>query len=293
MAKTTTQAATRQPETRAVATTGGHDAPAFLQEKVKQDAGKGVSTAQEDNLVPMIYIIQTNSPQCNKRSEQYIGGAEPGDIWLRGAPHPIVKGEEGITAQPCYFYKEWVEWIPRDEGGGGGAGFVARYDHDRRPEAAKQKALDPKKPDQLTWVMPNGNHVIETRVHVLRVHTRDGVLNYVLPLSGSGHSFSRGWMTLLNSKMIGPDIAPSWAALYRLRTTLRKNSDGEWFMFVSADEGGDGTHWVDLAQYEAGAKLNAQFITGEKKADMGQAEAEHGQEPAAEKPKGNTARANI
>src|SRR6202035_3091033 len=57
--------------------------PAALADRMKADAGRGVSTAQEDNQVPLIYVLQPLSPQVDKRSEQYVEGAEPGDLWLR------------------------------------------------------------------------------------------------------------------------------------------------------------------------------------------------------------------
>ena len=82
--------------------------PAALAAMMEKDAGKGVSTAQEDNLVPLIYVLQTNSPQVNKRDERYIEGAEPGDLWLRNAPQPIVKGAEGV-AIPALLLQQVLE----------------------------------------------------------------------------------------------------------------------------------------------------------------------------------------
>ena len=82
--------------------------PAALADMMEKDAGKGVSTAQEDNLVPLIYVLQANSPQVNKRDERYIEGAEPGDFWLRNAPQPIVKGAEGV-AIPALLLQQVLE----------------------------------------------------------------------------------------------------------------------------------------------------------------------------------------
>jgi hypothetical protein len=39
--------------------------PAFLADRIKADAGKGVSSSQADNIVPLIYILQALSPQVN------------------------------------------------------------------------------------------------------------------------------------------------------------------------------------------------------------------------------------
>lgn len=242
-----------------VVTTPTGGAPAFMVERAAADAGKGVSTAADDNLVPLIYILQAQSPQCNKRGPDYVEGAESGAIWLRNSGLPAINGEKGILFQPCYFQKDWVEWIPRSAGGG----FAGR--HDERPEEAVEKALDPADPDKMSWVLPNGNTVAETRYHIGIVHLDDGRrMPYVIPLSGSGHTVSRGWMFLMNSKsMPGVERAPSWSCLYRLTTKERSNKKGTWMTFEVKDAG-----WVQTAQdYERGAELYKSFEAGEKQVD--------------------------
>src|SRR5215475_3414815 len=83
-----------------------------------QYAGMGTSHAADDNLVPLVYILQKQSPQVERQDTRHIKGAEAGDIWLRNSPKEIVKGGEGILFQPCYFTINWIEWVPRERGGG-------------------------------------------------------------------------------------------------------------------------------------------------------------------------------
>src|ERR1700744_6508473 len=91
-------------KTTTVATTAtGSSLPSFMSAKVHADAGKGVSTASEDNIVPLIYVLQSGSPQVKKNNPDYIEGAGEGDLWLRNAPTPIIDGLKGILVQPCYF----------------------------------------------------------------------------------------------------------------------------------------------------------------------------------------------
>ena len=237
---------------KAVAKTNGN-VPAYLQDHTS-DTGKGTSSAQEDNLVPLIYVLQSNSPQAVKRNPDYIEGAEAGSIWLRGTEPPLVSGEEGILFQPCYFSKDWVEWVPRDSGGG----FVGR--HETCPEEA-EVVQDPQNPNKKKFILPNGNEVLETRYHIGYVIMDDGrKLPYVIPLSKSGHSVSRHWMFLMNAKQTPAGTAASWACLYRLKTKFRTNADGDWYSFEVTEEG-----WVQTEEeYERGAKLNAAFEQGSK-----------------------------
>lgn len=231
--------------------------PAALAERLAADAGKGVSGEQEDNIVPLIYILQTQSPQVSKRNPEYIEGAEPADIWLRNAAKPIVKGNDGFLFQPCHFTKDWVEWVPRTKGGG----FVAR--HDDCPEDAVLTE-DSENPNRKRYVRKNGNEVKETRYHVGFVLTENGAaLPYVIPLTSSGHTVSRTWMTMMNAKQISGQVAPSWASLYRLTTRERINPAGTWFTFEVRDCG-----WVATVEdYERGAKLHQAFVEGQKVMD--------------------------
>lgn len=245
-----------QQQRRAVATTDQKTLPTFLKDKVKADAGAGTSTLQEDNLVPLVYILQGLSPQVNKRNEAYIDGAEPGHIWLRNSQDPIVAGEEGFLFQPCYFGKEWVEWVPRDDGGG----LVGRYDD--RPETAEQ-VPDPRDEKKMIWKMPNGNELRETRYHSGYVHLGEQRLPYVVPFSSTGHSVSREWMFQMNSRIEDGVKVPTYACLYRLTTRHRKNNKGEWYVFkpefagyVQSDE-----------DYQAGKELHEAFATGAKRAE--------------------------
>jgi hypothetical protein len=113
-------------------------------------------------------------------------------------------------------------------------------------------------------VRPNGNEVIETRYHMLLVHGRGPVpLPFVLPLSSTGHTFSRQWMFMMNQRKIKDGIAPSWAGLYRLRTQWKKNAIGDWFAWSVTDEG-----WVPTVEnYDMGSALHEAFASGAKQAE--------------------------
>lgn len=244
-----------EPPATSMATLPPSGVPAFMADRIAQDAGKGVSTDQADNLIPLIYVLQALSPQCNKRAPEWVEGAEPGALYLRSSANPIVSGEEGLLFQPCAFSKDWVEWVPRDNGGG----FVGRY---KDCPAEAQRMEDPKNPAKVKFVLPNGNEVIETRYHIGYALPPGGnPVPYVIPMASSGHTVSRQWMFMMSNKAMGSGIAPSWACLYRLKTKERVNKKGDrWFAIDVHDAG-----WVQSeAEYERGAKLHASVAAGEK-----------------------------
>lgn len=248
----------KKPETKAVAKTEKSKLPSALAGRMKKDAGKGVSKAQEDNLVPLIYVLQEASPQARKKDPAYMPGAEAGMIWLRNAAEPFVDGEKGIWFQPCHFAKEWVEWVPRKKGGG----IVNR--HKEKPANAELQENDE---GNEVWTLPNGNECVETRYHSGFVIAEDGTaMPYIIPLKGSGHSFSKKWMFMQNSKTVDGETAPSWACLYLLKTLYRSKSDNSWHMLEVDDAD---TRWIETdEEYDRGLKLHEAFASGEKQPDV-------------------------
>lgn len=230
---------------------------------MEQDAGAGVSTDMADNIVPLIYILQAQSPQVLKQKPEFLknahGDKKPavaGDIWPRGEQVAWSGEEEGVEVVPVYFDKCWIEWRPNR------GGFVAR--HKERPADAEQKALDPQKPDRMSWVLPNGNIVQESREHVVLVLDKyDTPTPFVVPMSGSNHTASRAWMGLMNRKKTPKgNKAASFAFKYLLKTIAKSNDDGDWYGYVVEDTG----EMVDPEVYLLARDIHNDFAGGKLRA---------------------------
>jgi hypothetical protein len=252
--------------------------PAFLG-GVKM-SGKGVSTDAGDVLIPQAKVLQKGSPQVERRSADYVPGAEAGKIYIKNAPQQIYDGEEGFLFQPCHFKQGVVEWIPRNKGGGGGQGFVAL--HAEMPADAESKP-DQEHPEKFNMTRPNGNICIDTRYHSGYI-IREGhpPMPCVIPFSSTGHSVSRQWMFLMTQKVDRGAIVDSWCVLYRFKTKLRSKGSNTWFVFDVSDAGPEvnGLHetmWISsLEDYERGRALNAALESGEQKIDLGDGPADEG-----------------
>lgn len=230
-----------------------------MQEKMQRDAGRGVSSKADDNIVPMMYILQANSPQCSKRNPAYIEGAEGGSIWLRNCSEPIIPGENGFDFQPCYFYRNVVEWVPRSDGGG----FAGT--HEEMPDSAEQQEIQTDSGIMKVMVLPNGNHCVDTRYHVGWVHgVSSRPLPYVMPLKSTGHTFSKNWMFAMNQNTTDAnDIAPSWSCMWTIRTEPKTNKKGDWFQYSFERVPG----WVDEETYDRGEALASAFERNTKRAE--------------------------
>lgn len=217
----------------------------------EEDKGKGLSTAPEDNQIPLVYILQSGSPQINARKPEYLEGASSGMFWLRNNVNPLVKGEVGMIFQHCVFKKSWGEWVPRDAGGG----FAGR--HERLPADAVVKEGW----EDMTFkrhCRPNGNDLVETHEHIGYVFLEDGrAMPYVLPMTSTLIPVSKSWMTTMNT-MDKPVFRYKWL----LRTRERNNKKGTWFT-LSVNLAGETTD----DEYMRGRALHEAFTKGALKAE--------------------------
>jgi hypothetical protein len=73
---------------------------------------------------PMIKLLQALSPELDKEDPKFIEGASQGDIVVTdGVRTYLIDGDRGMDFVPISVRKQWVEWVPRKQGGG----FVASY----------------------------------------------------------------------------------------------------------------------------------------------------------------------
>jgi hypothetical protein len=231
----------RAEKKQEVATRGGNGGGVTITDDMLKeliaDAGAGISTAAEDNLIPIILLLQDMSPEVKKRDpNNYVEGAEAG-MYMNRATKQLWAGDKAMserTGKPmlefqyCYLDKGIVEWVPRTEGGG----FIARYPLDGDVESAMRKiggrkGRDPNDPNKSVWKAPESNNdLIETRYHF-------------------GHIFSRQWTTMAGgfmTEVAHPDTGelvlvkqPVWWRKYIVGSKARENKKGSFFVGTIAD----------------------------------------------------------
>ena len=141
----------------------------LLDEILEHDAGDGVDDmSQDDMAIPRITILQALSPQCNKRDDDYVDGAEPG-MFMETVAHKLWNGEDGLTLIPVAYRKTHIEWRPRADGGGFVADLGLDYD-------MKQCTRD----DKGNYVNEAGMHVVLTYEYLVLLVEDDGAVTSVL-----------------------------------------------------------------------------------------------------------------
>src|SRR5687768_2532998 len=117
------------------------------------DAGVGFEgTTAKDLSVPFIGILQSNSPQIDGDSP--VEGAKAGML-INTVTNDLIAGDKGQPFVPVHYDRAYVEWTPRDKGGG----FVALHAVDSelvKAELSKQNGQRGK------IILANGNELIET-----------------------------------------------------------------------------------------------------------------------------------
>ena len=189
-------------------------------------AGTGLEEVTSDDLaIPFIRVLQAMSPQVNKRAPEYVDGAEVGMLY-NTVTNAIFDGEKGVEIIPCSYTKKYLEWIPREKGGG-----LVTADHS--PDIVRQCT----KNDQGILVLENGNTIDETaQFFILVLDANDGPQQCVLSFSRSQLGVARKWMTILRMAKIANSEgnlvpAPMFAYKYLLTTTELSNDKGSWFGF--------------------------------------------------------------
>ena len=84
---------------------------------INESTGEGTVFDSSELQIPFIRLIQAMSPQLSKKKTEYIEGASQGDAF-----NTVTKerwdGETGLTVIVCVQTTKYLEFVPRESGGG-------------------------------------------------------------------------------------------------------------------------------------------------------------------------------
>ena len=212
---------TAKPSARALAVPAGD-----FESELLADSGKGFEEAgREAFAIPFLRVLQDLSPQVKKKMAGYIEGAQPGQI-LNTVSQQLYSD---VRVVPCYFSQSYIEWTPRDKGGG----LVAV--HPATTPLVRQAVRSGSKN-----VLPNGNELMDTRSHfVLLVHDDGATEGALIAMSSTSLKVSRRWMSqmLTATVQVGEQLVkpPMFAWSYKLTTEEEANDYGSWYQWTVSD----------------------------------------------------------
>lgn len=241
----------------------GNQSVAVADDFFQQNAGAGLdNVTAADMLVPRLTILQGLSPQLKRNNSAYIEGAKVGDICDVGTgmvfPGPIL-------FLPVYYRKDYLEWAPRESGGG-----LVQIHSD--PAILDQTTRNERKQP----VLPNGNIIAET-AQFYGFNLSAGGQMCFLPMSSTQLKKARKWITLAASEKLrrkdGSEyVAPLFYRAYELGTADESNAQGEWVGWTVnrgpalPEMDFDGKPWQNVAQEAADFRLSV--MAGEARGDI-------------------------
>jgi len=134
-----------------------------LMDDILEFAGEGAAFGADEMQIPFIRALQALSPQLNKKKPEYIDGAEQGDLF-NTVTGQVWKGEEGVTIIPCYQVTKYLEFTPRDMGGG----F-------RGEISPTNPVLQQTTRQGSKELLPNGNELVKSDQHYCLVLDGEGI----------------------------------------------------------------------------------------------------------------------
>jgi hypothetical protein len=208
-----------------VAKASASNLPAISGDGFEEFAGAGLeNVGSNDILIPRLTILQSLSPQLNKKKAEFIEGSEIGSIVDVGTGEMF---PEGVLFLPVHYRKEYLEWAPRASG----QGLVKVHSDASILDQAPRN-------DRNQNVLPNGNYIAETAQWFGLNLTADRRKCFI-PMASTQLKKSRKWMTLATSERLKrPDgsefAAPLFYRSYKLTTGTESNSQGEWASWAIA-----------------------------------------------------------
>jgi len=209
-------------------------------------AGRGMEqTDQSDLKIPYLGVLQKGSPECDETDDAYVEGAKPGML-INSVTKELFDGKTGVVFVPAHKAHCFVEWKPRDQGGG----LVARHDKNSELVHACKKASGK---TYGTIPTDEGNELVETKYLTGFLlddeDSKDPSTIIVISFSSTKLKKFQAIYTAMNTIKGKP---PMYAHRLRVRTVAEKNQHGSWYNLELTFL--DGT----LKNYESG--FNPRFL---------------------------------
>ena len=227
----------------------------------EQMSGLGFAeTKTEDMSIPFLRILGNQSPQVDESDGAYVEGAKGGMLY-NTVTNTVYSGKEGMLVVPCYYNRRFVEWKPREQGGG----YVASY---LPTDPIVETVTRTEKNEEI---LPNGNLLTNTAQHFVILVDGDQYSRCLITMSSTQLKKSRRWLAQMNGMTAmgksGPYTLPMMSQFYRLTTVPEQNDLGKWYGWVITKE-----KQIDLAvDFEKGLFDNA--VAFAKSVEAGEVEA--------------------
>jgi hypothetical protein len=194
-----------------------------VMDDILEFAGEGAVFDSSEMQIPFLRVLQALSPQLNKKKAEYIEGASSGDLY-NTVTNQHFDGDEGVIVVPCFQTVKYLEFTPREQGGGFRGEIQASDPMLQRTERIGSKEI-----------LPTGNELVKSDQHYSMLLLPDGMYQpVVIDMKSTQLKVSRRWKTSIaanrvkhpkTGKLITP---PVFATMWKLSTVEESNDQGSW-----------------------------------------------------------------
>lgn len=225
--------------------------------------GEGFDKRSADDIsIPFLSILQPLSPQV---AEGTVDGARAGMI-ANTVTNELYDGDTGVRFLWCYDDKKFVEWIPKEKGGGiAGMHEPGSQEVNRAINAAGSK---------VGKLKIGENDLIETRyVYGLTLDSNDEVTGFaVIAAKSTNLKPVKDWYS---SMMFVKGKPPIFAFRAMIKTAKQKNEKGTWFQLHADPVGGNWKSALINPETQGNLLMEAKsfrdmIVSGRAKADFTQ-----------------------
>lgn len=197
------------------------------------DLGTGFEDLTPDDVaVPFMGILQKGSPQVEEDNPKRVEGAKAGMIF-NTATGEVFPKETGITIIPIHRVRNFLEWIPKDDGGGLVNVFA--------PEAPEVKSVLAKAGRKFGKLkIGDGNDLVETiSLFCLLVRPNGQFERVVVSFASTQIAAYKRLMTMAQAIQVQqPDgrmeTPPLFSHQYQLVTEFTQKKEHTWYRYKVA-----------------------------------------------------------
>ena len=229
--------------------------PSAIEDEIFETAGDGIDYDTSELQIPFLRLAQSSSPQLIKSDPKFISGCSQGDMF-NTVTGQYWDGEEGVTVIPCYQETKYLEFIPREKGGG----FVGEV-------APDNPAIKQAKREGNKEILSNGNELVKSDQHYCIVIDGDIPQLAIMDMKVSQLKVSRRWKTQIAMQKVKDKngilrVPAVYATMWKFKSVEESNDQGTFFNWTF-----DRVGFVqDKGLFEEARKFRESVMKGEAKA---------------------------
>ena len=183
---------------------------------MEDDANEGLATlSREDLAMPFFKITQPLTPEVveGDLTPGMIMNSATGEAWSE------------LEVVPCGYERQYIEWTPRETGGG----LVAVHNQYEGPVLLATCTKNDKGKD----ILPNGNLLVSTAVHYVCALIKGAPVLGIISMTSTNLKKSRRWNSVMTGiKLKGKNgvyTPPVYGHSYTAKVAKESNNFGTWY----------------------------------------------------------------